>query len=81
VSWLQWFLALFLLVIGVGISCVKVSSLGVKVSDVIKVSRCQVSLSQSFVVSRCRYALCKDTGMVVGESTLLLDFKTFRQNV
>jgi hypothetical protein len=30
------------------------------------------------MVSRYRGALCKDTGVFVGESTLLLDFETFK---
>jgi hypothetical protein len=44
-----------------------------------RVSMCQVSSSQSFRVSVVRVSVCacKDTGVVVGETTLLLDFKRF----
>jgi hypothetical protein len=65
---------------------VSVLSLGVEVSGVSSIveSRSQgigLSECQSFVVLECQGALCRDTGAVVGESTLLLDFERLIQNV
>jgi hypothetical protein len=73
----------------VGIGGVKVLSLGVEVSGVssiIKVSRfrfIRVSKFCGISVSWCQGVgvRCRDTGAFVGESTLLLDFETFRQNI
>jgi hypothetical protein len=47
----------------------------------IGVSKYRVSLGQGFVVSVGVEVRCKDTGAFVGETTLLLDFRTLRPNV
>jgi hypothetical protein len=53
------------------------------VSSIIESRSRGIGLSecQGFVVSECLGALCRDTGVVVGESTLLLDFERLIQNV
>jgi hypothetical protein len=62
---------------------VSVSSLDAEVSEVIKVSSIVESKFRGISLSWCRGVgvCCKNTGAFVGESTLLLDFKTFKQNV
>jgi hypothetical protein len=59
---------------------VLVSFLGVEVSGVSSIVE---SRFRGISLSECQGVgvRCKDTGTFVGESTLLLDFETFRQNV
>jgi hypothetical protein len=75
VLWLQWFQASF--VVGVGIVCVKVSFLGVEVSSIVK-----VKVLRYWLVKILWYqgvgVCCKYMGALIGESTLLLDFETFK---